>query len=218
MAGRALLIDSADLDDVASAAALGFVSGVTTNPTLMRRATAEPLKHLGELLAASGLPEVYYQPTGARGPLLDEAVEAWSLDPDRVVLKVPATPSGAPLARELVSRGARVALTAAQDPVAMAVAEAIGCHAVIPYVDRALRDPRVASELVRDLVALRTGPTLVVAASVKSAGQLTRALADGADAVTAPLDVLAAVLGHPAPLEAERAFEAEYAAEPGTDR
>lgn len=206
----ALLLDSADLNDVSAAAGLGFVTGVTTNPTLLRQVTAEPVKHLAELLGATDVPDVYYQPTGAHGDLLDEALEAWTLDPERIVLKVPATPGGAVLAARLVARGARVSLTAAQSPNAMIVAEAIGCASVIPYVDRAWRDPRIGNDLVRSLAGVRRGATLIVAASVKNAGQFTQAFADGADAVTAPLSVLEQVLNHPAGLEAEQAFAGEY--------
>ncbi|MGZ3147790.1 transaldolase family protein [Lentzea chajnantorensis] len=205
-----VLLDSADLNDVSAAAALGFVTGVTTNPTLLRQVTSDPLTHAAELLAATDFPEVYYQPTGAHGDLLDEALQAWKLAPERIVLKVPATPGGAVLAQRLVREGVPVSLTAAQSPNAMIIAEAIGAASVIPYVDRAWRDPRIGNDLVRQLAALRRGSTRIVAASVKNAGQFTQAFADGADAVTAPLGVLTQVLAHPAALEAEQAFAGEY--------
>jgi len=205
-----LLLDSAELDDVVAAGGLGFVGGVTTNPTLLRQVTDEPVKHVAELLGASEFPDFYYQPTGFRGELIDEALEVWTLAPERIVVKVPATPGGAVLASRLVARGVRVSLTAAQAAGAMVVAEAVGCASVIPYVDRAWRDPRIGNDLVRSLVGVRRGATLVVAASVKNVGQLTQAFVDGADSVTAPLSVLEQVLKHPAGLEAEEAFAGEY--------
>jgi transaldolase len=206
-----ILLDSAALGDVERAARLGFVTGITTNPTLMHRETGDPLAHLGDLLRAIATVPVYYQPSGAYGPMLAEAEKAWSLDPQRVVLKLPATPDGAALAGMLVPQGVPVALTAAQSPQAMIVAEAIGCAAVIPYVDRALRDPCVESHLIESLRRVRHGSTRIVAASVKSAGQLLHAVRDGADAVTAPLAVLDELLSHPSSRAAEKAFLAEYA-------
>ena len=206
----ALLVDSADLRDAARAAELGFVQGVTTNPTLMRKITDDPLRHLGALLAAVELPHIYYQPCGQYGSALLEAEKAWAQDEERVVLKVPATPTGAALAGTLVRRGAAVSLTAAQSPQAMIVAESIGCASVIPYVDRAQRDLRTDSHLVQALATARRGSTAIVAASVKSPGQLLQAWSDGADSVTAPMDVLEGLLAHPASLEAEYAFAAEY--------
>lgn len=209
----AIYLDSADPDDVAAAAGMGFVSGVTTNPSLLRRVTEDPLKHAGQLLDV-GLGEFFYQPTGAYGPVLDEALTAWELDRGRVVVKLPATPAGLAVAAPLVRRGVRVALTAAQTPVAMAVAEAAGCMAVIPYVDRGWRDARTESHLVRALAEVRRGDTRIVAASVKHVGQLTQAFVDGADTVSAPLEVLRQVLDHPAAAEAERAFAQEYGPRP----
>lgn len=205
-----ILLDSASVDDAIRAADLGFVRGITTNPTLMRRETADPLRQAAELLRTVAFPEVYYQPTGAYGPLRQEAEKAFALDEERVVLKLAATNDGVALAGAMVGLGARVALTAAQAPHAMAVAESIGAVAVIPYVDRALRDLRTDARLIQSLVRIRRGSTRIVAASVKNAGQFLQAYQDGADAVTAPLPVLEGLLGHPAGLEAERDFASEY--------
>lgn len=206
-----LLLDSANTADVTRAVAAGVVAGITTNPTLLRRETDDPLRHVAALLQAADLREIYYQPTGAYGPLLEEAEKAWALDPERMVLKVPATPDGVSLAAALVRRGVAVALTAAQTPQCMIVADSIGCASVIPYVDRALRDLRTESDLVRSLHRLRRGRTRIVAASVKNVGQLVQAFHDGADAVTAPSDVLELLMRHPASIDAERTFLAEYA-------
>ena len=210
----ALLLDSAAIDDAARAAELGFVRGITTNPTLLRPHTTDPLRHCRELLAAANPPELFYQPTGAYGPWDREAAQAWELDPHRVVVKVPATGAGAALAAALIGRGARVAFTAVQAPHAMLVAQSLGCVAVIPYLDRGLRDPRVDTELLRRLAELRRGPTRIVAASVKNTAQVLSAFRDGADAVTAPLPVLEALLSHPAALEAEAAFAREFQRDP----
>jgi transaldolase len=208
----AIYLDSADPDDLATAAQMGFIAGVTTNPSLMHAATEDPLKHAAQLLAAAPLLEFFYQPTGAYGSLLEEARAAQDLDPQRVVLKLMATPAGVSLAGTLIAKGARVALTAAQTPVTMAVAEAAGCVAVIPYVDRAWRDGRTESHLIRALVEVRQADTRIVAASVKNIGQLTQAFVDGADTVSASLDVLQQLLDHPASVEAEHAFTAEFGA------
>jgi transaldolase len=205
-----ILLDSASLADVTRAARLGFVTGITTNPALMRGETGDPLAHLGELLAAMPSVPVYYQPSGAYGDQRAEAEKAWALDEGRVVLKVPATPDGAALAGALIAQGIPVALTAAQSPLAMVVAESLGCTVVIPYVDRALRDPTVESRLVEALREVRRAGTRIVAASVKSTGQVLDAVRAGADAVTAPLAVLDELLRHPVALAADQAFQAAY--------
>ena len=208
-----IYVDSADLDDAKSAADLGFVAGITTNPTLMRAVTTEPLRHLERLLSSVDFAEVFYQPCGAYGSLADEAMTAWSLAPDRVFVKLPATPAGVRAAVDVLANDVPVSLTAAQTPNAMIVARAIGAGSVIPYVDRALRDQRTDDALVAALASVRGDSGVrIVAASVKNLGQFTSAYRDGADAVTAPLSLLGELLRHPAGLDAESAFAAEYAA------
>jgi transaldolase len=205
-----LLLDSANLEDAARAAGLGFVQGITTNPTLLKRAGSDPLRQAEKLLRSAPWREVYYQPTGAYGSLQQEAEQAWDLDRERIVLKLPATPDGLAIAGTMVRLGAKVALTAVQSPQGMAVAESAGCVAVIPYLDRALRDIRTDALLLQSLAKIRRGKTRIVVASVKNVGQVLSAFYDGADAVTAPLAVLEGLLTHPASLEAERDFLQEY--------
>ena len=88
----AVLLDSASLEDAATAAELGFVSGITTNPTLMARETSQPLGHLDRLLAVFPRGPICFQPTSsAFSEILDEARAASALAPQRVVIKLPAT-------------------------------------------------------------------------------------------------------------------------------
>ncbi len=207
-----IILDSANLDDAVRAAQLGFIRGITTNPSLMRRETDDPLGQLGRLLKSVDLSEIFYQPTGAYGAMESEAAKAWSLDEARVVLKLPATPAGVVVAAEMVRRGAKVSLTAVQSPHAMIVAESVGCVAVIPYLDRSLRDLGTDQHLIASMARVRRGSTRIVAASVKSVGQFLWAFHEGADAVTAPLSVLEELLTHPASTAAERQFAEEYRA------
>jgi transaldolase len=206
-----IYLDSAEIDDARAAEELGFVKGITTNPSLMNAVTRDPLSHAEKLLASTEFPEIYYQPCGAYRSMVEEAESAVALAPGRIVVKLPATPAGARIAARLAENGTRVAMTAAQSANAMIAAEALGAFAVIPYVDRALRDPRTDNNLVRSLASVRRGDTMIVAASVKNGGQFTQAFTDGADVVSAPLNVLRQVLDHPASLEAERDFGAVYA-------
>jgi transaldolase len=201
-----ILLDSALADEAEAAHTLGFVQGITTNPLLMRAATNDPLEHLGVLLGKFPAGDVYYQPCGLYGDPLSEAERAWKMAPDRVTIKILATLDGAKMAAELTRQGASVALTAAQSPAVMAVARSLGAMAVIPYVDRAMRDQRTDRDLVAALARLRRPPVRIIAASIKNVGQLVGALNDGADAVSAPLAVLVDLVSHPATEDAARAF------------
>lgn len=208
----AILLDSASLDEAAAAAALGFVRGVTTNPALMAKATQEPLAHLEQLLQVFAQGPVCYQPTRP-GPaeMEREAREALALDPSRVVAKLPATLEAISLAARLHDEGYRCALTAVYSPAQALLAHEAGCAWVIPYVDRAARHS--AGHVVEELAAVleRVGSeTRVLAASLKTSQQVTDAVLDGADDITAPLDVIRALPAHPLTESAVREFAAHW--------
>ncbi|MBN2205476.1 MAG: hypothetical protein JW767_10690 [Thermoleophilia bacterium] len=215
----AILLDSASLDDAAAAARLGFVGGFTTNPTLMARATSvagatgQPLAHFGALLEA--LPEGpgCYQPTGdSPAAMCEEARAAAALAPARVVIKLPATAHGVRAAALLRDESIRCALTAVYAPGQALLADAVGCVWVIPYVDRAERQGVGGRQVVESLAGILRrleSPTRVLAASLKTAEQVTDTILYGADDVTAPLDVLAALVHHPLTEAAVREFAAQ---------
>jgi transaldolase len=211
----AVLLDSASMEDAATAAELGFVSGITTNPTLMARETSQPLAHLDGLLAVFPRGPICFQPTGsAFSDILDEARAASALAPQRIVIKLPATLEAIRVATPLVGDGIRCALTAVYSPAQALLAHETGCTWVIPYVDRAARQSVgglvVVDALAAILERLQSG-TRILAASLKSAPQVVDAILHGAHDITAPLDVLLGLPAHPLTESAVREFAAAQA-------
>lgn len=211
-----IYVDSASLDDVTTAASLGFVGGFTTNPALMAGETTEPLRHFALLLAAFPGGPAFYQPTGATVEAVsDEARAAASLAPERVVIKLGATMDGARAAADLGADGIRCALTAAYSPAQALVAHETGCAWAIPYVDRAERQGVGGLDLVAAMAAVLAqvrSETRILAASLKSPAQVVDSVTRGADDVTASLAVLLALPEHPLSDTAMREFDAAWAA------
>ena len=212
----AVLLDSASLEDAATAAELGFVSGITTNPALMARETARPLAHIDGLLAVFPRGPICYQPTSsAFSEILDEARAASALAPQRIVIKLPATLEAIRVATPLVGEGVSCALTAVYCPAQALLAHETGCKWVIPYVDRAARQSVgglvVVDALAAILERLQSG-TRILAASLKSAPQVVDAILHGAHDITAPLDVLLGLPAHPLTESAVREFAAAKSA------
>lgn len=205
----ALFLDSADLDDIAYVEAMAVIRGITMNLTLLRPHTDDPLKHLSAVLEASS-GEAMYQPTKADHNALNEALRAYELDPERVVAKVPVTRANLPVAAESVRRGVPVALTEALALGHMLICEKIGAGYRIPYVDRAARDPRASSHLVRELASIQRGAVTIVAASLKSAAQVLEARVEGADIISSPATVINSPINHPMSEEAAHDFDKKY--------
>lgn len=209
-----VFLDSAHPGDVSAAAALGFVKGVTTNPTLMRPHTARPLEHLRELLELFGDVPMMYQPTTDDAERAEEELRsAVELAPGRVVVKLPARLEYIRLASRLREEGVPCALTAVFSAGQAMLAHESGCRWAIPYVDRSARESAGGHDLLRRLGSTLQSlhsDTRILAASVKNVGQALSAIEDGAHDISVPLSVIEDLAAHPLTEEAIQGFAAAY--------
>jgi transaldolase len=182
-----LLLDSADPLEWERWLPSGLFQGVTTNPTLLRRA-GQPcnLDHLGWLAqraAALGCRELHLQTWGADGE--QQLATGWALaalDPQRVLVKVPITRGGAVVARQLIAAGVPVTFTACYEVAQVLVAAALGADGIAAYLGR-------IGDLGRDghgeLIAMQRAldgvgsSTRLLVASLRQPGDLARLAAAG---------------------------------------
>jgi hypothetical protein len=136
----ALMLDSASLADAEAAAELGFVSGITTNPTSIAGEGSPPLEVLGGLLRSFAGP-IFYQPSESEVEGAEQELDrALQMDAQRVLSKLPARLDFVTLATRYVRQGHDVALTAVYAPGQALLATAAGAEWVIPYVNTMSRD------------------------------------------------------------------------------
>ena len=112
------------------------------------------------------------------------------------------------LAARLHDEGYGCALTAVYSPAQALLAHEAGCAWVIPYASAARHSAGHVVELAAGARAVGS-ETRVLAASLKTSQQVTDAVLDGADDVTAPLDVIRA-LRRPLTESAVREFAAHW--------
>jgi len=188
-----LLLDSAILDEARQAAEWGWVSGVTTNPTLLAKSSltpAETLKELGQLFNG----QIFYQLTSESvESMKEEAKLAEDILGGQLVLKIPATELGFQAAAQL-SKEYTVAITSLYTPAQALAAHAAGARYALYYHNRAKRLLPDGADLASRLIqALEGTDTLVVAASLKSPEELIESRMAGVPILSAPLNVLAAL-------------------------
>lgn len=202
-----LYLDSADVEDARAVQALGFIEGVTTNPTLIAQTGRAPLEVLADLVEiVEG--NVFYQLTSPTlEQRLDEAWEAYRIRPDRVVLKVPTTTENLALVAEL-SQDIECAMTAVFSPSQAYLARQAGAHFVAPYVNRATQLLGDGPGLVRAIRDVLAGSEVeIIAASIKSPEEAINTLRAGAHHLTMPLQIIQAMGEH----ELSRQAIAEFA-------
>lgn len=205
----AIMIDSAHIDEVRRAVALGFVRGCTTNPILMAKVSLSPRKVIEELCKIVSGP-VFYQVTGrSLAEREKEARDFHAICPEKVVLKIPATTENIGLIARLAPE-IPCAVTAVFSGYQTALACEAGARFVIPYVNRSTRllgdGPKLVREL-KEVIKALGAPVRILAASIKSPEEAELALLSGASDLTLPLDVLLALGNHKLSDEAIAEFD-----------
>ncbi len=162
-------LDTANPEQVQTAAAWGVLDGVTTNPTLMAREGRDP-KALVEEIArwVSGPISVETTSLDAEG-MIREAREfvGWAAN---VVVKVPMTPEGMRAVAALRGEGIRTNVTLVFSPVQALLAAKAGAFFVSPFVGRLDDVGHVGMEVVRQAVEILRSygfSTKVLAASLR---------------------------------------------------
>ena len=188
-----LLLDSAILDEARQAAEWGWVSGATTNPTLLARSGFAPAKILKKLSKLFSGP-IFYQLTGESvKEMKEEAKLAEDILGRRLVLKIPATELGFRAAAKLSGKYP-VAITSLFTPAQALVAHAAGAKYALYYHNRAKRLLPDGADLAKRLIeALAKTDTKVVAASLKSPEEVVEARMAGVPILSAPFQVLEAL-------------------------
>jgi len=191
-----LLIDSAQINEIQQAAQWGWVSGATTNPTLLAasdRSAAETLKTMKKLLDGP----IFYQLTAATiKKMKKEAEQTSKILGNHLVLKIPATPLGFEAAASL-SANYVCAITSIFTPAQALTAHAAGARYALYYHNRAKRLLKKGGELAETLVrVLKKTGTQVIAASLKSPEELVEARLAGVPILSAKFSVLVALPSH----------------------
>ena len=205
----AIYLDSAKLDEARQARDLGWVFGVTTNPTLMAKAGIAPeevLKGLAEL----AFRQAYYQLVSQDlDEMLVEARKAAEIVQRGLILKIAPTENGF----RFVAKHANefpCCVTAIFDPAQALVAREAGARYIAVYVNRAAKQLGDGLALVRELANILAGSqTEILAASLKSPKEAVDSLLTGAQHITIPFDLLMGLSNHPLSVQTVEQFDAE---------
>ncbi|MBS0447493.1 MAG: transaldolase [Proteobacteria bacterium] len=209
-----LYLDSADLGELRAVLPHPLVHGVTTNPTLLRRAgvARAALPGLVRELFALGARCVQAQVTSDAAADMHADAErlAGLAEPGRIVVKIPATRAGFAAGARLAGRGVPVTYTAVYEPEQAHFAAQLGAAYAAPYLGR-LQDAGIDGlARIADMQALVAGtPTRLLVASVRDRAAYLALLRLGVGAATIPPRLFGALVDHEATRAAEQAFLAD---------
>lgn len=194
-----LYLDSALIDDARRTFALGFVGGVTTNPTLMAKTGRPPEEVIAALCEICSGTVFHQLTTPTLAERNAEARQFAALRPN-VGLKIPCTLENLSLAARLARDGVTVGITAIFSAAQVYLACEAGARYILPYVNRSTRLLGDGLALVREMRAVidaSHAPVEIIAASIKSPEEAVATVLAGAHHLTLPLSVIEAMGTHP---------------------
>lgn len=192
----AIYLDSAIVSEAEVASKMGWVKGITTNPTLLAKSDLSPEIVLKQLASLTAGPVFYQLVASDFDGMLAEGWKAVEIIGKQTVLKVPATPIGFEVVACLSSE-ITCSVTAIYSAAQAAVTKEAGAKMAIAYVNRATRLLGDGVALVRDMASvLADSNTEILAASIKSPQEAAAALQAGANHLTLPLSMLQAMTTH----------------------
>ncbi len=206
-------LDTANLDAIREAKAMGVLDGITTNPSLMakegRRDTDALLKEICDIVQGPVSGEVTATDTAG---MVAEGKRLARID-EHVVVKIPITPAGLKAIVELTGEGIPVNSTLCFSASQAILVAKAGASYVSPFVGRLDDISEDGMGLIEDIVQIYGNydfDTEVLVASVRHPRHVVEAARLGADIVTMPPKVLRQLIDHPLTDRGLDAFLADW--------
>jgi len=192
-------IDTANVQEIKKAWALGVIDGVTTNPSLISKEGKEPVELLREIC------------TIVNGPVSAEAVsltademvrEAESLSRihENIVVKIPMTEDGLKAVKRLSGMGIKTNVTLIFSPSQALLAAKAGATFVSPFIGRLDDISHTGMAIVSEITEIYGNymfNTEVIVASIRNPLHVVEAAKMGADIATIPYSVIIQLIKHP---------------------
>jgi transaldolase len=194
-----LFVDTGNIKDIETLAALGILDGVTTNPSLLAREQGDYKQNLKKICGI------------VKGPVSGEVVatdfegmirqgrDIAAID-EHMVVKVPLTRDGIRACKALSGEGLRVNVTLVFTAAQALLAAKAGAAFVSPFVGRLDDVATSGMELIRDIVEIYDNyefTTEVLVASCRHPIHIVEAARMGADICTCPPAVIDQLFNHP---------------------
>ena len=192
-------IDTANFDDIKAAYEMGFIAGVTTNPSLIvkeKRDLHEVIQQIADLVEGPVSAEVI---ATTAPEMVKEAHELIKLG-DNVVIKVPMTAEGLKAVAVLSKEGIKTNVTLIFSANQALLAARAGATYVSPFVGRVDDISMDGIQLIEDIAEIfmiHNISTEIIAASVRTPMHMTQCAKAGAHIATVPFNVLQQSLKHP---------------------
>ena len=192
-------IDTANINEIKEAAAMGILDGVTTNPSLVSKEGKDFKTLLNEILKiVDGPVSAEVVSTDLKG-MLKEADELTAIHPN-IVVKIPLIKEGIKAVKTLSDKGIKTNVTLCFSASQALLAAKAGATYISPFVGRLDDISTDGMYLIDEIVQIYDNygyETEVLVASCRHPLHVIEAAKIGADVVTLPFSVIDKLFNHP---------------------
>lgn len=192
-------IDTANIDEIKEAKALGILAGVTTNPSLVAKEGVDfhdRLREITDIVSDSVSAEVIA--LDAEG-MISEGKELAAIAPN-ITVKVPMTTEGLKAVHAFSELSIKTNVTLVFSATQALLAARAGATYVSPFLGRLDDIGHNGLDLITEIAeifAIHSIPTEIIAASVRHPVHVTEAARRGAHIATIPFNVIQQLSKHP---------------------
>ncbi len=191
-----LFLDTADVKAVESRLSTGLISGITTNPTLIRKSG----RHVQEVywdLIKLGITDISMEIVGDNEEdLFSRAMGHVKTYGDHVTIKLPCSVDGLKVCKRLSDLNIRTNVTLVFSPAQAILASLAGATYISPFIGRMDDNSLDGMKLINDISNTISDGTQILAASIRDPQSVGMAFALGADICTVPTDVFDKMYNH----------------------
>ena len=194
-----IFLDTADTDAIEKAYTTGIIDGVTTNPTLIRKSGRDP-EEVYQQLIDYGINDISMEVVGDYGIMFEEGTRLSRKFGKACTVKVPCTPDGLRVCRELSRDLVNVNVTLSFSAAQAILAAKSGAKYVSPFVGRVDDNSFVGMDLIEQISDIYTiqnvHKTEILSASIRDVKSVSDSFASGAHVVTMPPTVFEKMYNH----------------------
>ena len=201
-------IDTANIDEIKEAHAMGMVDGVTTNPSLIAKEGRDFKEVITEICSIVDGPISAEVISLDSEGMIREARELAQIH-DNIVVKIPMTVDGLKAVRQLAEEGIKTNVTLIFSPLQALMAAKAGAAYVSPFVGRLddlAQEGMLLVEQMVDIYSNYAFETEIIVASIRNPLHVLDAAMLGADIATIPFNVLSKLAAHPLTDKGIKAF------------
>ena len=192
-------IDTASVEEIREAAAMGVLDGVTTNPSLVSREGRGFEEILSEIVEIVDGP-ISAEVTGVDYDTIMGEARHLAAFHQNIVVRIPIIPEGLKAIKTCADEGIKVNVTLCFSANQALLAAKAGATYISPFLGRLDDVGATGMDLIREIRAIYDNfafDTEILAASIRSPLHVTEAALSGADIVTMPLKVIHQLIKHP---------------------